>query len=52
MPPDPALDAARIALATVQQALAAARHVRQVRFVLFDQKTFDAYAAAARELDL
>jgi len=46
----PVADAARIALSTCREALAAAGHVRTVRFVLFDQKTFDAYAAAARAL--
>ena len=46
----PVAEAARIALETVRQALARGQHVRTVRFVLFDQKTFDAYAEAARAL--
>lgn len=35
--------AAPVALAAVQEALAVATHVREATFVLFNQRTFDAY---------
>ncbi len=42
--------AARIALAATLDALQSAQHVRQVRFVLYDQRAYDAHSHAAREL--
>jgi len=47
----PAEDAARIALRAVSGALAAETSVREVKFVLFDQATFAAYARALEEAD-
>lgn len=44
----PVHEAADIAVRAVADGLKQAAHVRQVRFVLFDQSTFDAYAQAAR----
>ena len=43
----PAVEAAAIAVASVADALRKAKHVRQVRFVLFDLATLRAYASAA-----
>lgn len=40
--------AAPVALAAVAEAVSRASNVRDVRFVLFDQPTFDAYSKAAR----
>jgi O-acetyl-ADP-ribose deacetylase (regulator of RNase III) len=40
--------AAPVALEAVAQALRNTRHVTEVRFVLFDKTTFDAYSDAAR----
>jgi O-acetyl-ADP-ribose deacetylase len=42
----PVREAARVALATVKEALLTCKHVTTVRFVLFDQAAFDAFAAA------
>ena len=42
--------AAPVALVAVGEALAVAEHVRKAVFVLFDQRTFDAYQAAWREI--
>ena len=39
--------AAPVALAAVADAVARARHLRDITFVLFDQTTFSAYASAA-----
>lgn len=39
--------AAPVALAAVREAMRAARHVKLVRFVLFDETTLDAYRRAA-----
>jgi O-acetyl-ADP-ribose deacetylase len=43
----PVTEAAGIAVATTVDAVSAARHVRQVRFVLFDVGTLSAYVSAA-----
>jgi O-acetyl-ADP-ribose deacetylase (regulator of RNase III) len=43
----PVREAARIALAAVKEALAGCRHVRTVRFVLFDARTLAAYEDAS-----
>jgi O-acetyl-ADP-ribose deacetylase (regulator of RNase III) len=40
--------AAPIALEAVAEAVQSSQHVTEVRFVLFDQPTFDAYCAAAQ----
>ena len=40
--------AAPVALQAVADALTASKHVSEVRFVLFDKTTFDAYSEAAR----
>jgi O-acetyl-ADP-ribose deacetylase (regulator of RNase III) len=40
--------AAPVALKAVAETLQQSRHVTEVRFVLFDQPTFDAYCAAAQ----
>lgn len=40
--------AAPVALRAVAEALQSSNHVSEVRFVLFDQQTFEAYCAAAR----
>ncbi len=48
----PVEDAAGVALAAVRDALAGARSVRLVRFVLWDQRSFEAYARAAAGLGL
>ena len=42
--------AAEVAVSAVLQALAPARHVSSVRFVLFDAATLNAYVAAAKKL--
>lgn len=42
--------AAPVAVQAVQQALADARHVHEATFVLFDQRTYDAYEGALRGL--
>jgi O-acetyl-ADP-ribose deacetylase len=42
--------AAPVALRAVAEALAASQHVNDVRFVLFDKNTFDAYSEAARAI--
>jgi O-acetyl-ADP-ribose deacetylase len=46
----PITEAARVAVAAVVEALASARHVTHVRFVLFDGVTLQAYVAAAEKL--
>lgn len=46
----PVQQAAEVAVRAVAEALAAAAHVREIRFVLFDQRTFEHYAEAARQL--
>ena len=46
----PVADAAHIALSAVVEALAVTTHLRQVRFVLFDQATLRAYTSAAQKL--
>jgi O-acetyl-ADP-ribose deacetylase (regulator of RNase III) len=46
----PVPEAARVAVATVVEALASTSHVTQVRFVLFDGATLQAYVAAAEKL--
>jgi O-acetyl-ADP-ribose deacetylase (regulator of RNase III) len=45
----PVHEAAEIALRAVAEALSKSTHLRELRFVLFDERTFDAYARAARE---
>ena len=44
----PVEQAARVAVNSAAEALRKATHVREVRFVLFDQQTLEQYAAAAR----
>ncbi|HME32159.1 MAG TPA: O-acetyl-ADP-ribose deacetylase [Terriglobales bacterium] len=44
----PADQAAHIAVGSAAEALTKATHVREVRFVLFDSKTFEHYAKAAQ----
>ncbi len=44
--------AARVALGTVAKALADATHIRDVRFVLFDDLTFSEYKNATEQLKL
>jgi O-acetyl-ADP-ribose deacetylase (regulator of RNase III) len=46
----PVDEAARIAVKTVAAFLSEATSIKEVVFVLFDSRTFDAYAAALREL--
>ncbi len=46
----PVAEAAGIALQAVAGSLPALKHVERVRFVLFDQSTFDTFIAAARHL--
>jgi O-acetyl-ADP-ribose deacetylase (regulator of RNase III) len=46
----PIAEAARIAVATAVEVLRSAKHVTQVRFVLFDAATLNAYVAAAEQL--
>ena len=46
----PVPEAAEIALKAVADSLPALKHVERVRFVLFDQSTFDAFIAAARRV--
>jgi O-acetyl-ADP-ribose deacetylase len=46
----PIADAAGIAVATVVDVLRSAKHVTQVRFVLFDTTTLNAYVRAAEQL--
>ena len=46
----PVADAARVAVATVAEALHGTTHLTQVRFVLFDLSTFKAYVHAAEAL--
>jgi O-acetyl-ADP-ribose deacetylase (regulator of RNase III) len=46
----PVAEAAAIAVATTLEALSSAKHVRTVRFVLFDDGTLDAYVRAAEKL--
>jgi len=46
----PVPEAAAIALRTVAELLPKLKHVETVRFVLFDQSTFDAFAAAAGQV--
>jgi O-acetyl-ADP-ribose deacetylase (regulator of RNase III) len=43
--------AAPVALQAVTEALTASKHLREVRFVLFDQPTFSAYSEAARAVN-
>ncbi len=43
--------AAPVALRAVQDALAGARHVREVRFVLYDDATYRAYERAGAEME-
>jgi O-acetyl-ADP-ribose deacetylase (regulator of RNase III) len=47
----PADQAAHIAVGSSVRALTKATHVREVRFVLFDSKTFEHYAKAAQAFD-
>jgi O-acetyl-ADP-ribose deacetylase (regulator of RNase III) len=47
----PADQAAHIAVGSSARALTKATHVREIRFVLFDSKTFEHYARAAQTLD-
>lgn len=47
----PVDQAAQIAVSSVASALEHAVHVREVRFVLFDARTLEHYAQAARALD-
>lgn len=47
----PADQAAHIAVGSAAEALTKTTHVREVRFVLFDSKTFDHYAKAAQALE-
>ena len=42
--------AAPVALEAVAEAVPSSRHVTEVRFVLFDQTTFDAYSRAAANI--
>ncbi|MFI5087435.1 MAG: O-acetyl-ADP-ribose deacetylase [Terriglobales bacterium] len=42
--------AAPVALETVAEAVQASQHVTEVRFVLFDQATFDVYSHASRAI--
>jgi O-acetyl-ADP-ribose deacetylase (regulator of RNase III) len=44
----PVDEAAEVALRAVAEALKNARHVREARFVLFDQRTFEHYEQAAK----
>lgn len=44
--------AAPVALSTAAESLDAAHHVREVRFVLYDSRTCERFAQAARELKL
>lgn len=46
----PTADAARIALRTAREFLAKHRSLRLVRWVLFDDRTFEAFADAARQV--
>ncbi|HUI84152.1 MAG TPA: O-acetyl-ADP-ribose deacetylase [Candidatus Binatia bacterium] len=46
----PVDQAAQVAVSSAAGALEKAAHVREVRFVLFDQKTLEHYAGAARAL--
>ncbi|HEV2990839.1 MAG TPA: O-acetyl-ADP-ribose deacetylase [Candidatus Angelobacter sp.] len=46
----PLQDAAQIALRTVAEALCRSGSISTVRFVLFDQRTYKAYATAAEDL--
>ncbi|HVP42279.1 MAG TPA: O-acetyl-ADP-ribose deacetylase [Terriglobales bacterium] len=46
----PVAEAAEIALKAVADSLPALQYVERVRFVLFDQSTFDAFIAAARRV--
>ena len=46
----PADQAAHIAVGSAAEALTTTTHVREVRFVLFDSKTFEHYAKAAQAL--
>jgi len=47
----PVEQAAQVAVASAAEALKKAQHVREVRFVLFDEYTLEHYAAAARALE-
>ncbi len=46
----PVAEAASVAVTAVAEALAAAAHLKTVRFVLFDEATLHAYTSAARVL--
>lgn len=46
----PVTDAALVAISSTIEALASAKHVSRIRFVLFDVSTLKAYAGAAEEL--
>jgi O-acetyl-ADP-ribose deacetylase (regulator of RNase III) len=46
----PIAPAARIALSTVAAFLAKATSIKEVVFVLYDARTFDAYALALRDI--
>ena len=47
----PVIQAARIAVSSVVEALGSAKHVKLVRFVLFDTSTLRAYTAAGEEFE-
>jgi O-acetyl-ADP-ribose deacetylase len=47
----PVAQAAQVAVTSAAETLAKAKHVREVRFVLFDHATLEHYAAAARKLN-
>jgi O-acetyl-ADP-ribose deacetylase (regulator of RNase III) len=46
----PVREASRIAVTAAAEALRKATHVREVRFVLFDSRTFEHYAQAAKSI--
>jgi len=46
----PVQRAAEVAMKAVTETLTGTQHVREVRFVLFDQRTFEAYKSAAEKV--
>ena len=48
----PVHQAALVAIRAVLEGVAGAQHVREVRFVLFDQRTFSAYQAASGKISV
>jgi O-acetyl-ADP-ribose deacetylase len=46
----PVEQAAQVAITSTAEALGRAKHIREVRFVLFDHATLEQYAAVARKL--